>query len=143
MRLTASQKKQLAVLLKREHALAGAFLFGSQAKGTAGLLSDVDVAVVFRSSVPVKKRARVTRDLFIKAARMLGTDHIDLFDAAAVSSVLLRYNALVHGTLLFAADASAVHAARFRAVQDYEDFRPHLVTQERLIKRKVAAYGSR
>lgn len=139
MRLTKSQKKSIGSLIGKNRAISGASLFGSQAHGITGPLSDIDLAVDFVPSVSAKQRYKMMNQLFSDLSRLLKTDHIDLIDLTD-APVLLRYNALVQGTPLTIRHPDVFKRTQFRAVQDYEDFRYHLETQTRLIKHQIATY---
>lgn len=72
-------------------------LFGSQARGTAGTHSDVDVAVEFDESVDDRFRARLT--LGADLARALGTDDVDVVDLDDMRPAI-GYSALDRGRVL-------------------------------------------
>jgi len=72
-------------------------LFGSYARGTAGSHSDVDVAVVFDSSVDDPFNERL--GLGVELSLALGTDNVDVVDLADVRPAV-GYSALEHGRLL-------------------------------------------
>lgn len=46
MKLTLIQKKQIAAFFRNRPEVAGVYLYGSQAKQTAGNLSDIDLGVI-------------------------------------------------------------------------------------------------
>lgn len=92
----------LAGLLK-DTPVRFAYLFGSHAKGSAGSLSDVDIAV-FLDERAVRERALPTRlDLAGRLARHHGTDRIDLV-VLNESPLLLRFQVVRHGRLLYSID---------------------------------------
>lgn len=139
MRLTKSQKQSIGPLIGAYRNVSGASLFGSQAHGITGPMSDIDLAIDFVPNASAAQRQKIMNRLFSDLSRLLKTDHIDLIDLTN-APVLLRYNALTKGTPLAVRHPDAFERTRFRAVQDYEDFRYHLETQTRLIKHKIATY---
>ena len=58
--------------------MAAASLIGSQATGTAGPLSDIDVAVWLRPELSADERATVANELAVSAMGALGTSEVDL-----------------------------------------------------------------
>jgi len=72
-------------------------LFGSQATGTAGTHSDIDVAVEFLPSVDDQFKARL--ELGVDLTRALGTDDVDVVDLQTVRPAV-GYSALNTGTVL-------------------------------------------
>lgn len=57
-----------------------AYLYGSAAKGKAGKLSDVDIAVLFDDSLSKKERFKLQLKLIGEIAALLKTDKVDLVD---------------------------------------------------------------
>jgi len=80
-----------------EHPLTLGVLFGSQATGTAGAHSDIDVAVEFLPSVDDPFKARLKLGVDLTCA--LGTDDIDVVDLQRVQPAV-GYSALTTGTVL-------------------------------------------
>jgi predicted nucleotidyltransferase len=59
-------------------------LFGSQASGTAGSHSDIDIAVEFESDVAAADRYRARLSLIVALSQSLRTDDLDLVDLGTV-----------------------------------------------------------
>jgi len=112
-------RERLARALDREP-VAVAYLFGSQASGAAGSLSDVDVAVALVSGAD---RATAHSDLLIAAIEALESDEIDLviLDEA---SPLLRHRVLRDGLRLVDRDSRERVRFETRALLDYFDTAP-------------------
>ena len=98
-----------------------AYLFGSQARGEAGPLSDVDLAIVLDPATPSPDLRR--DDLNARLMQWLHRDDVDLV-LADRAPPLLRHRIVRYGICLFAREP--VEATRFavRALQSYEDTRP-------------------
>lgn len=117
----AAARRKLAAALDRDP-IAAVYLFGSQATGAAGPLSDVDVAVALsRASRDVTLDVRP--DLLAAASEALGTDEVDvvLVDQA---TPLLRHRVLRDGVLLVERDPRARVRFETRALLDYLDTAP-------------------
>ena len=74
-------------------------LFGSQATGTAGSHSDVDIAVEFDPIVVDDERYRHRLSLVVDLSQALGTDDLDLVDLDTVRPAV-GLSALQDATLL-------------------------------------------
>lgn len=136
MRISEDQKKQIVSFLKR-HPLTAAYLFGSQADGAAGPLSDVDIALLFPHHFTRHDRETVSTEIFSEMTTLLGTEEIDLV-VLETAPVLLRYDIVTRGQLLFAHDKEATDRFRFHVIQQFEDFRFHLDTRRRLLQQRYA-----
>lgn len=117
-RVDRRARERLAVALDREP-VAVAYLFGSQATGRAGALSDVDVAV----ALTAPESADVRLDLLASAIEALGTDEVDvvLLDGAPP---LLRHRVLRDGVRIVDRDPRARVRFETRALLDYLDTAP-------------------
>ncbi len=98
-----------------------AYLFGSQARGEAGPLSDVDLAVVLDPATPQPDLRR--DDLNARLMQLLRRNDVDLV-LADRAPPLLRHRILRDGVCLLAREP--VEATRFavQALHDFEDTRP-------------------
>jgi predicted nucleotidyltransferase len=76
-RVGAAERHKLADALDREGVVA-ASLFGSQATGLIGPLSDVDIAIWVDPELDPKQRLTLRSELSRAATAALGTDEVDL-----------------------------------------------------------------
>jgi len=113
-----------------------AYLFGSQARGGAGPLSDVDVAVLAPESLPrdgarFDLRLRLTNELIT----LLGVDQVDVV-VLNDAPLLLQHRVLRDGLVLFCRDELARVRYEAQAILKYLDFR-HIeqMHNEALMKR--------
>lgn len=90
------------------HPIRLGILFGSRARGTAGMHSDIDVAVEFEPSVSDRYQARLT--LGVALTKALGTDDIDVIDLDDVKPEV-GYSALEHGRVLVGESERATELA--------------------------------
>lgn len=114
--------QRLAHAFDRDGVLA-ASLIGSQARGTAGPLADVDVAVWHEPGLDSAARLRLRLELAAAAAQSLATDEVDvvlLNDAPP----LLRHRAIRDGQRLLERDRRARVRLETRALLDYLDTEP-------------------
>jgi hypothetical protein len=97
-----------------------AYLFGSVARGTAGALSDVDVAVLLVEDVdPLDARLRLMADV----AASIGSDDVDVV-VLNTAPVALGYRVLRDGVVLLNRDNHARVEHWVRMVDRYIDMEP-------------------
>lgn len=121
-RIGAAERGMLSRALDREHVVAGT-LFGSQATGRAGPLSDVDIAVWLDPNLPREKLSALRSELTLAAVEALGTDEIDIVVLNGAPP-LLRHRALKGGTRLIDRDPRARVRLETTALLDYLDTAP-------------------
>jgi predicted nucleotidyltransferase len=98
--------------------------FGSRAMGHPVPQSDADVAFLLRESHTLEDLCRAVTDLESAVGKTLGcAAHVIPLNGA---SALLRFEAIRHGRVLFAADEAERIRFEVRTLQEYEEFRRHL-----------------
>jgi len=95
-----------------------AFLFGSEAAGGGGSLSDVDIAVLLDAGLDRPKRFQASLEAAATLAKVLGRDDVDL---ACLNDAppLLRQEVLRTGRLLLCRDRSDLVGLRVQTLRDY------------------------
>ena len=123
-------KEQLAPIFKKQKVVF-AYLFGSQAKGTAGSLSDIDIAVYFAEEVAAGERFDVRLGLLGELTDLYKTDRVDLV-VLNDAPPLLAHRILKEGLLIFSDDDKMRLEYEVKAVLKYLDWKPYLdkYTQE-------------
>ncbi len=133
--LDAGALRRLAGALDRDGVVA-AMLIGSQARGEAGPLSDVDVGVWHRPGLDPQARLQLRLRLADVAARALGTDEVDiamLNDATP----LMRHRAIRDGHRLVERDRDERVRLETRAILDYLDTAPLRAELGRGVRRRL------
>lgn len=115
-------RERLARALDREGVVA-AMLIGSQARGTAGPLSDVDIAVWHEPGLDPATRLRLRLDLATAASRALGTDEVDIV-LLNRATPLMRHRAIRDGVRLVDRDPRARVRFETRGLLEYLDTKP-------------------
>jgi len=113
---------RLAAVLDREGVVA-ALLFGSQARGAAGPLSDVDVAVWLDPALDKPTRLDVRIQLAAIAVEALGTTDVQLV-VLNDASPLLVHRAVSSGVRLLDRDPRARVRLEARGLLEYLDTKP-------------------
>lgn len=113
-----------------------AYLFGSQARGKASALSDVDVAVLLDDQLSSQHffeiRLRIMGDLM----DILGINEVDVA-ILNQATVALRYRVLRDGLLLYCHNRDRLIAFRLQTVNEYLDFKPILERHEQAVLAKA------
>ena len=135
--LDARQRRALADLFDRQPDVVAAYLFGSQARGDAGPLSDVDLAVWLDGSEGTGQRLQRQLALSGEAASLLGTDEVELVVLNGAPP-LLAQRVIRDGELL--AERSALDRVRLEtdAVIRYLDTIPLREELGRGLERRLA-----
>ena len=118
----AAARERLSVALDRDGVVA-AMLFGSQATGEAGPLSDVDVAVWADPALGRLERFDLRLALMGEASRALHTDEVALV-VLNDAPPLLQHRALRDSVRLVDRDPPCRIRLETRAILDYLDTKP-------------------
>jgi hypothetical protein len=121
-KLDAAALERLAAALDREGVVA-AMLIGSQARGTASPLSDIDVAVWHEPELGPRQRFDLQLRLAREACRAVGTDEVDIVMLNRAPP-LLRQRAIRDAVRLVERDRDAQVRMETRAILDYLDTKP-------------------
>lgn len=116
--MEATKFNQLKEVMQH-HPVQQAYLFGSHAHGTAGPLSDIDVAVMYADTVdPDQAESK----LFAELSQTLQTDNIDIINIATASP-LLAHRAVLRGLPLLQHVPHDTAVLKTKILHAYEDTR--------------------
>lgn len=101
------------------------YLFGSYARGVAGPLSDVDIAVLLKGHPDEEYCLEVRLELIGGLTNRLHMDEVDVVILNQAPPALC-YAVLRDGRLLFCRDSTALALFRLQSVNAYLDFKPLL-----------------
>ncbi len=101
-----------------------AYLFGSQAKGTTGPLSDYDFAV-YLDERDKKKCFDIKLDLLNQLSQALNSDDVQVVILDTTEMPELKYSVIAEGKRLFTQEPYAV-IVEPRILQEYFDFKIQL-----------------
>jgi len=113
-----------------------ALLYGSQATGKAGPLSDVDVAVWLDAELTQSERYQLQLRLMVLASEALGTDEVQIV-ILNEATPLLRHRAMRDGVRLLDTDPRARIRLETRALLEYLDTAPLRATLAAGLKRRI------
>lgn len=131
-----------AALERLGHALdqqgvVAAMLIGSQARGTAGPLSDVDIAVWHDPALDPRGRLDLQLSLADEAGRALGTDEIDIV-LLNRAPPLMRHRAIRDARRLVERDHDERVRLETRAILEYLDTAPLRAELGRGLRRRMS-----
>lgn len=127
--------ERLSDALDRDGVVA-AMLIGSQAQGTAGPLSDVDIAVWHDPDLDPRGRFDLQLALAGDAGRALGTDEVDVV-MLNHAPPLMRHRAMRDGKRLVERDHDERVRLETRAILDYLDTAPLRAELGRGVRRRM------
>jgi predicted nucleotidyltransferase len=115
---------QVSEVLKEEGVLF-AYLFGSQASGKTGKLSDIDIAVYFKEDLTPGERFDKKLKIMARLSLLLKRDDIDVV-VLNDSYLLMEHRIIKEGKVIFSVDERKRLDYEVRAVMRYLDFKPYL-----------------
>jgi hypothetical protein len=110
--------------------VAVAYLFGSHARGQAGPLSDVDIAILLSDQPNADVGFEARLDIIGRVMTQLQRNEVDV-TILNQAPLTVRYRVAREGQVLFCRDHDARIAFTAQTVMAYLDFQPMLKTFER------------
>jgi len=121
-----------------KYGVALAYLYGSQARGDAGPLSDVDVAVQFGPAVPESERFDRVLRLIGELGSVFHRNDVSVVDLDEAPP-LLRHRVYYYGRVLYCPDDAVRVRFETTALRDYVDTEP----LRRIQRKYVVQYFAR
>ena len=138
--MRTSDRVKLGALCAQEPALVVAYLFGSQARGEAGPLSDVDVAVLTEDGLSAEETLALRLRLGEAIGGALRIERVDVV-ALQDASYLLQHRVLRDGQLLFCRDEAERQRYEQQALRNYLDFRSFEERYLRAVEDRILTEG--
>jgi len=120
---------QLNTILAR-HDVVLAYLFGSQARGEAGPLSDVDVAVLLASDAPPERWGDAQLNLIGELTSLFRRDDVDVV-VLNRATPLLAWEVVRYGHRIYVSSPAARIDFETKALRDYVETKPLRQMQQR------------
>lgn len=117
--MTPAKRQTIKQILKR-YPVTVAYLFGSQARGDTGPLSDTDIAVLFADSVKPDQMFDLKLKMLSELTATLQTDKVDFVPLQQASSNLAM-KILSEGQLLFSKNETARVVFEAQTMNHYLD----------------------
>lgn len=130
--------KKLSDCLNK-YALIAVYLFGSEAKGTSGKLSDIDIAVLFNNKTDKSGRF----DMRLRISSELSSIMNKTVEVVVLndSPIQLSYEVIKHGNLILCNDRSAQIDFETETLSKYLDRRYYDKRHAELVLEKIASRG--
>ena len=111
--------------------IASAYLFGSQASGKIGPMSDVDIAILLKDNAPVGRELVHEEDyLAYRISKALCVREVDLIDLNR-QGLIFRHNVLRTGRLIYDADPALRIRFEMQVITNFCDFESTLRFMEK------------
>lgn len=107
----------------RGHGVQLAYLFGSQAQGRAGPLSDFDFGVLFRETLSPSERFHQRLSLITELIGALHAQHIDVV-VLNEAPPAIRFKIIEHGQIIYNEDERARVCFEAQTMSEYFDTKP-------------------
>lgn len=130
--LTEATRVRLSACLLGCEQVVAAYLFGSHARGEAGPLSDVDIALLLDDDLSDEAAFDLRLTLIGGLSEVLGTNAVDVLILNG-APVALSYRVFRDGIPLLIRDPQRTTLFRARVVDRYLDFEPIRQRHERAI----------
>ncbi len=121
-----------------EKDIGTAYLFGSQATGKNGPLSDYDIAILFDETVPEKDYFDKKLELIGKFSQFYKTNKIDLVILNTAPN-LLAMNVISEGKILFEKDKDYRIAFETHVMSCYYDRLPYEIRYSEALLNRLSA----
>jgi predicted nucleotidyltransferase len=117
-------RKKLLPIFKKYEEIKLVYLFGSQATGKAGPLSDYDFAI-YLDEKDKKRIFDIKLELLASISRALQTDKVDIVVLNTVDAPELKYNIIKEGKAIFERDSFKLLVEPW-IMNEYFDFKMSL-----------------
>lgn len=127
---------ELIEFCKAQGDVIALYLFGSRANGTAGPLSDIDIAILLKQRS--KKDDYFKRELFYlgKANEILHTDEVGLV-LLNRAPLTIQYGVIMDAKVLYSRDEDARLSFEERIIDEHMDFKPFLEEYDREFLKQI------
>ncbi|MCX7681172.1 MAG: nucleotidyltransferase domain-containing protein [Anaerolineae bacterium] len=140
MSFDLSEREKMERMFAR-HGVVLAYLFGSQAEGKAGPLSDVDIAGLLGPQVPEERWTQVQIDLINDLIGLFHRDDVDVTLLNRATPVLAQ-EVVRSGQVIYEAEPGARIDFQVAALRRYVDTEPLRRLQNRRLLERVESYRS-
>ncbi len=139
MRIDKGQQRKMEELFEKRKVIF-AYLFGSQADGTAVESSDVDIAVMFDDEVDEDERFENRLKLMTELSPIFKGKEVEVVSLNDVRDILFKFSIVQPGKIIFKKDYDALLDFDLKTTSEYYDFKPFLkMYNEAYAERELAS----
>ncbi len=113
-----------------------AYLFGSVATGSAGRLSDIDIAVYLDTTCQLPEAGYGYKSELISELSALMSTSVDVV-ILNTAKTLMRYQVIKNGILIYSRSNAERRAFLERTIRDYLDLKPLLKVQREYLRKRL------
>jgi len=130
-------KSKLPSFFSAKREITFAYLFGSVAKGSAGKLSDIDIAVFINPMyLPLDSGYGYKSELLVELQAVLAGE-VDLVILNSAST-MLKFQVLKNGALIYCRSEDERRMFHEKAILKYLDIKPLLKIQGHYLRKRLA-----
>lgn len=128
LQLNKNKLKKLGIL--------AIYLFGSKAEKTEGVMSDIDIGVVFKETTLLDDTMPLYNAIYEELEKLFRPSFRKRLDIVFLQKapITLQYNAITHGKLLYEAEPLKRIEYEERVIAQYLDFKPILEYFDRIMQ---------
>lgn len=126
----------IANIFKKHNVFLG-YIFGSHARGTAGPMSDIDVAVFFLRSLNPLEEDMEEREIKYEIQNAFEADRVDVINFKKNNNIALGYKILFEGKALVVLDEHFKHLLEMKYLREFEDIKYFKNNQFNILKNKL------
>ncbi len=139
MRIDKGQQRKMEELFEKRKVIF-AYLFGSQANGTAIESSDVDIAVMFDDRIDEDERFENRLKLMTELSPIFKGKEVEVVSLNDVRDILFKFSIVQPGKIIFKKDYDALLDFDLKTTNEYYDFKPFLkMYNEAYAERELAS----
>mgnify|MGYP001585612594 CR=1 FL=1 len=121
-----------------KHQVVLAYLFGSAARGTMGMHSDIDIGVVFDDRmIPREKQFDEKLAIASEIEQKFKVRNADVINLNQQKNPVLRYEIVLEGKPIFAKDYSAQARLTRSVLREYEDTKYLRETAYQILREQI------
>jgi predicted nucleotidyltransferase len=135
-RSTPGRWQRLAAHLAKVDGVAAVYLFGSEARGDADHLSDVDLAVLLRRDLRKGEMWRLEDQLTVTASDLLETSDLDLF-VINLAPLAAQFEIISAGRLLLSNDEAWRTDFEVTLMAEWWDFQEYEALFDRYLLERI------
>jgi predicted nucleotidyltransferase len=138
---TLMENQHVLAQIFERHSVELAYLFGSQARGDAGSLSDVDIAVLFSQDLSTKERFEHLLQLSGELGSLFQRDDVFIVDLGDASP-LLRHRVYYEGEVLYCVSENVRVHFEITTLRDYVDTKPLRAIKQKYVLQRFSSKES-
>lgn len=139
MKISKLQQSKIRKLAKK-YPLVTIYIFGSQASGKIGPLSDYDIAILLDQRIKSDRYHCLQLEILSKLNSILASDRVDLVILNKANAILAM-KIITEGKILFSCDEISRIAFEAKTISHYQDRSFYEERYNKILFRQIVATG--